>query len=334
MDRVSDVERKAPPKAALSDGGRPVRSGRGVAPSVDWLDTAPRHDHRRNHRGRQYRFIPNYIPFGERLVAAVATMTWVAWALVGFLSGHMFFLVSRRGPLHFAGVPALLFSAAVLVSAAALASTILDHYDRRDNERAYRRAKRMLWGAAGIFFLLSVLVAMAEWRSLLPWTDGSVGLLSSTSVRALLTSEALASALRPHRSWLSSCFVATTIWFMVGTAVSEKVGWLSRDQAVSLELGQRHPLRTALVLSVLVLPGLTCFLFVLLTEISWGELFLQPAATEHQVRSRVAWAHSMLIGCVGALLFVLSAVITFVLRHLRVIPSLSEELARKSRAVH
>jgi hypothetical protein len=76
---------------------------------------------------RQRRHQPNQVYIGARLFYGVLTLTWTAWAAIGVLSGHMYFLVSRGGPLHLFGLPALLFSGSVLAAAVACGSVIVDH---------------------------------------------------------------------------------------------------------------------------------------------------------------------------------------------------------------
>jgi len=98
------------------------------------------------------------------MLAMLGAVTWGAWACIGFLSGHLFFLVSRGGPAHFSGLPALIFAGAVLACAVACMTMVVDHYDRRDNEAAYRRLKKQLWWGAGALFLVAILVAVVFLR--------------------------------------------------------------------------------------------------------------------------------------------------------------------------
>jgi hypothetical protein len=110
----------------------------------------PQHQVRLREQRRWSRppYVPNNVPRRLRILYGLISLTWVGWAVIGLLSGHMFWLVSRHGPVHFSGVPALLFCAAVMACAAAFAVSIVDHYDKRDNEDAYRRTRRWIWLAA------------------------------------------------------------------------------------------------------------------------------------------------------------------------------------------
>ena len=108
---------------------------------------------RKQRRWTRTIYTPNDVPLSHRILYGLISLTWVGWAMIGLLSGHMFFLVSKRGAIHFSGVPAMLFSAAVVACAIACVVTIVDHYDRRDNEESYRRVRRRAWLTAMVFFL-------------------------------------------------------------------------------------------------------------------------------------------------------------------------------------
>lgn len=266
--------------------------------------------------------VPNYVPFANRVLSAALALTWIGWAMIGLLSGHMFFLVSRAGPAHFSGVPALIFSAAVLASAVALASGIVDHYDRRNNEHVYWRVKKALWLLAGTLLLVCIAVAGLEHASLLPWTDGGLGLLSAPELQALLASDAVARVLGPHRESLFGWFGATFAWFIVGILVCKKAGWLTDDQAKI----QRNPGRHFTLLLLLILPALISFTLALLAELSVVDTARARGLTDDRVRAQVAWMHSMFVASLGGLLFVLSIPLIAVLRMIGLIPSMQDEI--------
>jgi hypothetical protein len=292
-------------------------------------DTEPMHEapnHRRKEGRRWWRYEPNYLPVGERLLYGTLTLTWLAWAAIGILSGHMFFLVSRRAPIHFSGLPALIFAGAVLASAAACASKIIDHYDQRNNEAAYARLKKTLWYGAGILFLLAILVAFAETASVLPFTDGRLGLLHAAELKMLLASGWMASKLQPHVEALHFWSAVSFAWFM-GAGLCFKWLGLIDDQH-----NPAHVTRNFLAAAVLVLPALATFTLSLLADLSVGKVAMKAGLPEDQVQAQVAWAHSMLVACLGAWFFVGSALLMVFLRWLGVLPSLQAELAKKNRA--
>lgn len=251
-------------------------------------------------------YTPNIVPLGSRLLYGLVSLTWVGWAMIGLLSGHMFFIVSRRGPIHFSGVPAMLFSAAVVSSAAACAVSIIDHYDKRDNEEAYRSARRRMWLAALALFCLSGVVGLAERIDLLPYTDGRLGLLSTEALRSLLASRGLDEMLAPHRAALNKWSVVLLLWFVAGMGLLKMLGLADR--------GAKPRLSVALFTVVfLVGPALSAFTLHLLAYFVAGAPSSRPY-TDELLRARLAWMQSMLLVCVVMLVVLSVATCAIVLR--------------------
>ncbi len=113
--------------------------------------TQPQEDHQQAARSEAAlapSYVPNAVPAVVRLFYALLALTWTGWAMIGLVSGHMFFMVSRGGPVHFEGLAAMLFCAAVLLAAFQCVLPIIDHHDQRDNEAAYKRVRKtMAWVA-------------------------------------------------------------------------------------------------------------------------------------------------------------------------------------------
>lgn len=87
---------------------------------------------------------PNVVPKGERLFSLVLGTSLLAYGLVGLLGRKLDLHGSRVRIAVFEGGPAILMAAALLVGAAIVLSTVIDHHDPRDSEDAYQRFR---WGA-------------------------------------------------------------------------------------------------------------------------------------------------------------------------------------------
>lgn len=268
---------------------------------------------RKQRRWARPLYTPNHVPIGQRLFYAVVSLTWVGWSVVGLLSGHMFFLVSRRGLVHFSGVPALLFSAAVLASAVACFVAIIDHYDKRDNESSYKRARRWLWWTAAACLFVSAAVGCGERTDLLPFTDGRVGLLSTSGLQTLLASSWLNELLAPHSAALQRWSFISIACCISGLLVLTKLGLLKRDAPAGTGVA-------LFVVVILVGPALTTFTLVVLSWLVAGEP-APPALSEEAFRSQLAWLHSMLLACLGSLALLSLIFVALVLRAMGLLPA-------------
>lgn len=243
--------------------------------------------------------------------------------MIGLLSGHMFFLVSRRGPIHFTGVPALMFSGAVLASAAACAVAIVDHYDKRDNEEAYSRFRRWLWWSAVGLFLVACIVGFAERTDVLPYTDGRVGFLSTASLKSLLLSKWLANKLGPHKSTLDTWALLSGIWCFAGLFIMSKLGLIKEGDSP-------RPGVVFVLFAFFVVPALGTFTLYLIYALAAGDLPSRTPLSEEELRSQLAWMQSMLVAFLSALSFSLLAIVAIALRAIGIGPPLG---AQRSDAV-
>lgn len=274
----------------------------------DFQDTQPIREHQERlhaqwRRPREH-YVPNRVPRVTRALYAIISLIWLGWALIGMLSGHMYFLISRGGPIHFSGIPALLFSMAVLAGAAACSVAIVDHHDRRDNEESYRRARRVLWWSALAGLGLALLVAAAETFSLLPYTAGDMGMLSVSDLKALLQSDWLSRVLSPHREALSYWLFVTSFGALVGLTLLKKLGLLNEYQP------RLVPVLMAALL--LVTPALLLTLGLIQSLVSGSAA--ASAANDEDARAQLAWTQSMLLMCMGFTSLGLLAVVIVFLR--------------------
>ncbi|MEP6881744.1 MAG: hypothetical protein ABI866_07115 [Dokdonella sp.] len=85
---------------------------------------------------------PNHIPATERAINILFAIVIIAVGLVSFTTGELLLPGKRTsGPngISMQGAPAWCMSIAMVCACIVLLSVVVDHYDRRNNERYYRR---------------------------------------------------------------------------------------------------------------------------------------------------------------------------------------------------
>lgn len=87
---------------------------------------------------------PNAVSRGDRLFSLGLAIALIAYGSIGLITARVDLngRKLRLGVLE--GGPAWLMAAAFLVGAAVLLSVVVDHYDKRNNERHYQAFR---WGA-------------------------------------------------------------------------------------------------------------------------------------------------------------------------------------------
>jgi hypothetical protein len=113
---------------------------------------------------------PNSIPLQLRALSAVAVLGLLLYALAALLTGHAY-VPGKRGGLFLAGLPTLLLVFAALCASVAATLTLVDHYDRRPNEAAYRNARRNALRLALYAFLAAPFVQLLDALLLLAGLD-------------------------------------------------------------------------------------------------------------------------------------------------------------------
>ena len=108
--------------------------------------------------------IPNRIPRSERVINVLYALFILALGALGLCYGELLLPGKRTsGPtdLGLQGLPAWLMYGAMACAICVLLSSVVDHYDRRNNEVSYRRfaqvSKVCGWS---LFFLALVLYAL------------------------------------------------------------------------------------------------------------------------------------------------------------------------------
>jgi hypothetical protein len=87
---------------------------------------------------------PNSVSLGERIFCVLVASVLLARGASGFLYARLEVSPPRqRTALLLQGGPAWLMAAAMVIGACVLLSVVIDHYDRRNNERVYRIFRRV-----------------------------------------------------------------------------------------------------------------------------------------------------------------------------------------------
>jgi hypothetical protein len=103
-------------------------------------------------------YLPNHIPLAKRVFHSVLAIALIAYGARGVWVDDIV-MPGKRRSVHFHGAAAIVMFGALLAASAVLGSTVVDHYDRRDNERYYRAfAERGQIVACILFGLAIVLV--------------------------------------------------------------------------------------------------------------------------------------------------------------------------------
>ena len=98
---------------------------------------------------------PNRIPLWERIRNLALSIALIAYGYVGILVDDLV-VFGRRTALHLHGAAAWLMYGALLAGSLLMLSVVVDHFDRRDNERSYKRFSRVMFAICCALFVLSV----------------------------------------------------------------------------------------------------------------------------------------------------------------------------------
>ena len=125
-----------------------------TAPAVDVLEVElpePRYD-------ANGRYIPNEIPKGERGISTLLSLLLLAYGSYGIWSNDLYLPGKRSRGVHLHDSPAWVMYGAVLCACLVMLSVVVDHYDRRNNERSYRVFANALKVIGWTLFGLSLLL--------------------------------------------------------------------------------------------------------------------------------------------------------------------------------
>jgi hypothetical protein len=104
-------------------------------------------------------YLPNSVPLLQRIAYACLAVALLGYGAIGVLVDALWIPGRRTTGLVLAGIPAWLALASLCVGAIGLFSVVIDHYDRRNNERHYRRLQ-----SASRVLSLAILVVAGAWH--------------------------------------------------------------------------------------------------------------------------------------------------------------------------
>ena len=81
---------------------------------------------------------PNQIPFGQRVLNSLLAIGLLTYGIVGLVLDDIYVPGKRNRGIHLHGGPAITMFAAMVCAVLVLLAVVVDHYDRRDNERHYK----------------------------------------------------------------------------------------------------------------------------------------------------------------------------------------------------
>ena len=106
------------------------------------------------------RYVPNVISPGERTGHIILSLALLAYGAYGVWINDLYVPGKRRG-IHLHDVPAWIMYGAIICACMVLLSVVVDHYDRRDNERYYRTfasvGEFLGWSCFGVSLLWGIL---------------------------------------------------------------------------------------------------------------------------------------------------------------------------------
>jgi hypothetical protein len=139
--------------ARLPEAGPSEHTSGPAEPEDDW--TGPRYD-------ENGRYIANHIPPGERTGHIVMSLLLLAYGSYGVWANDLYIPGKRSRGMHLHDVPAWIMYAAMVCACLVMFSVVIDHYDRRDNERRYRAVAAIGEFVGCSLFVVSLLWAIFE----------------------------------------------------------------------------------------------------------------------------------------------------------------------------
>ena len=114
--------------------------------------------------GERYR--PNVVSLGERIFNSLIGVVLLIYGLAGLLTSHLNLNGRRVRIAELDGSPALLMASAFILGAVVLFTIVIDHYDKRNNERYYRIfrwiATRLSWCLAASALIFHLIIGFAR----------------------------------------------------------------------------------------------------------------------------------------------------------------------------
>jgi TRAP-type C4-dicarboxylate transport system permease small subunit len=104
---------------------------------------------------------PNHIPKSARITYIVFSLFMFAYGSYGVWVNDLYLPSKRSRGMHLHDTPAWVMYGAILCACLVMLSVVIDHYDRRNNERHYRLFadvfKYIGWGLFGFSLLMAII---------------------------------------------------------------------------------------------------------------------------------------------------------------------------------
>lgn len=232
------------------------------------------------------------------IVTLSATIFW--WSAIGIASGHANITLSRVGVTHISGISAILFSLALLILAATLATYMIEHDDAPRVEAAYAQMRNRLGFLAALLVVASITVGALERSGRLPRTDERIGLMSIELMKNFLTSDFVALTLAPKK-------IDLKFWSLLSGLPAAAVGtiWFLHSKLT----GHRSPNLLLRIAAALAIPSLCIHVLYIVATLSILAQKRVAEASETYFREAVAlnmyylaMSALMLIILIGALI--------------------------------
>lgn len=99
-------------------------------------------------------YIPNEIPAMTRLFNIIVSFGIIAYGSYGLYINELYVPMRRGASMTLSGTPAVVMFLAIVCATTMMATEVIDHYDKRDNEHSYYDiARKARIGASALFFI-------------------------------------------------------------------------------------------------------------------------------------------------------------------------------------
>jgi hypothetical protein len=99
--------------------------------------------------------VPNHIPVKNRVINSIIGIIIIIYASIGLYKGEIHIPLSPRGSgITFIGSTAIFAAIALIFVAIFLLIVVVDHYDKRDNEKYYRYCGNFCIVCAVLFIII------------------------------------------------------------------------------------------------------------------------------------------------------------------------------------
>ncbi|HHQ4927040.1 hypothetical protein GL264_07965 [Aeromonas jandaei] len=98
------------------------------------------------------KYKPNHIPLGVRIICAFLIVFFVIYGVAELANGYTY-VPAKRGGFFISGIPTLIIAISSFLFSIVAALKIIDHYDKRDNEKVYLKVQSIIFKVA-LYMLL------------------------------------------------------------------------------------------------------------------------------------------------------------------------------------